>query len=63
MITAEKHDEQPKVVAVTHAWRDENQDDVMNQGNRIHQWVRKVVEPSPLFDPRKEKETYQQERK
>jgi hypothetical protein len=35
----------------------------MDQGNRIHQWVRKATKPLPLFDPRKEKETYKQERK
>jgi hypothetical protein len=35
----------------------------MDQGNRIYQWVRKEIEPLPLFDPRKEKETYQKERK
>jgi hypothetical protein len=37
--------------------------DVMDQGNRIHQWVRKATEPQPLFDPRKEKEMYTQARK
>jgi hypothetical protein len=38
-------------------------EDAMDQGNRIHQWVRKATKPLPLFDPRKEKETYQQARK
>jgi hypothetical protein len=54
--------EQPKIAAVMHGGM-RTEVDVMDQGNIIHQWVRKAVEPLPLFDPRKEKETYQQARK
>jgi hypothetical protein len=38
-------------------------EDAVDQGNKIHWWVRKEAEPLPLFDPRKDKETYQQARK
>jgi hypothetical protein len=37
--------------------------DEMDQGNRIHEWVRKAIYPQPLFAPRKEKEMYMKERK
>jgi hypothetical protein len=36
-----------------------NEYDVIEQRNTIHQWVRKEIEPLPLFDTRKEKESYQ----
>jgi hypothetical protein len=61
MIVAEACDEQPRIKQLCGGMR--TRVDVIDQGNRIHQWVRKATEPLPLFDPRKEKETYQQERK
>jgi hypothetical protein len=33
------------------------------QGKQTEQWVRKVAEPPPLFDPRKERDMYKKERK
>jgi hypothetical protein len=62
MIAAEECNEQPKIAAVTHG-ETRTKADVMDQGNTIHQWIRKAAEPLPLFDHRKEKETYQQARK
>jgi hypothetical protein len=63
MIAVEAHDEQPKIASSGYTWRNKNRADVTDQGNRIHQWVRKETEPQLLFDPRKEKETYTQARK
>jgi len=33
--------------------------DATDEGNRIHQWVRKEMEPTPLFDHIKDKYAYQ----
>jgi hypothetical protein len=62
MVIAEKHNEQPNITVVMRGGTRTGVD-LMDQGNRIHQWVRKTTEPLPLFDPRKEKETYTQARK
>jgi hypothetical protein len=56
------HDEQPKIAAVTCVGTRTGVN-AMDQGNRIHHWVKKAVEPQPLFDLRKEKEMYMQARK
>jgi hypothetical protein len=61
MIVTKECDDTHKVASVTHG-RTRTGSDVTDQGNRIHQWVRTVADHTPLFDPRKEKETYQQER-
>jgi hypothetical protein len=57
MIAVEACDEQPKIETIR-CGGTRTREDVTNQGNKIHQWVRKATEPSPLFDPGKEKETY-----
>jgi hypothetical protein len=37
--------------------------DATEKGKGVEQWIRKEVEPMPTFNPQKERETYQQERK
>jgi hypothetical protein len=58
MIAAKYDDDHPRIATVTYGGT-RTEEDTMDQGNRIHQWVRKATKPLPLFDPRKEKETYQ----
>ena len=54
MIEAKAHNEKPNISTVTReVMRPEA--DATDQGNIIHQWVRKVANPLPLFDPRKDK--------
>jgi hypothetical protein len=60
MIAAKECDDQLRIEAVTCGGARTGVD-VIDQG--IHQWVRKEAKPLPLFDPRKEKETYKQARK
>jgi hypothetical protein len=62
MIPTEVHDEQPNVATIT-CGGTRTKVDATNQGNRIHQWARKSIEPMSLFDPAKEKDTYKKERK
>jgi hypothetical protein len=62
MIVVEAHEEQPNIAAVT-CRGTRIRVDVTYQGNRIHQWVRNATESQPLFDPRKENETYMKARK
>jgi hypothetical protein len=62
MIIAKKNNEQPKITVVTRGGM-RNRGDVIDKRNRIHQWVKKVVEPYPMFYPQKSKETYHQVRK
>jgi hypothetical protein len=62
MISAERHNEGPKVAVVTHGGA-RTGTDMTNQGKQTEQWVRKSAGPIPTFDPQQEKETYQRERK
>jgi hypothetical protein len=61
-ISAEKCSEGPRIVVVMREG-DRTRVDMMNEGNQTKKWVRKSANPMPDFDPRKEKETYQRERK
>jgi hypothetical protein len=62
MIAVEDHDDQSRIDEVT-CGGTRIKEDMTDRGNNIHQWVRKEIEPLPLFDPRKEKETYPKARK
>jgi hypothetical protein len=62
MIASEESEKKPKITLVTCEGM-KIIPNAMNQGNKIDKWVRKDENPSPLFDPGKEKETYKQSRK
>jgi hypothetical protein len=62
MIGEEEHEKQPKIVVVMRRGT-RTRVDVIDQGNMINQWVKRVVEPQPLFNHIKEKEMYTQVRK
>jgi hypothetical protein len=49
-ISVERHNEGPRVAVVTHGG-DRTWDDMMNEGKKNEQWVRKLVGPIPAFDP------------
>ena len=59
MIAFEEHYDQPRVVFVTHGGMRIGSDLIV-KGKGVEQWIRKEVEPMPVFNPKKEKETYQQ---
>jgi hypothetical protein len=54
MIRVEEHDDQPRVVVVTHGGT-RIRLDAMEKGKRVEQWIRKVVEPMGTFNLKKEK--------
>jgi hypothetical protein len=62
MIVAKECDNQPRIQIVMHGGM-RTEADTTYQGNSIHKWERKVAEPLHICNPRKEKETYQKERK
>jgi hypothetical protein len=57
MIVAKECDNHPIIIVVMHEGMRSGAD-MTDKGNIIHQWVRKVVDLLPFFDPREEKETY-----
>jgi hypothetical protein len=62
MIVAEKHDDRPRVATIMHvgARRGAN---ATEQGIRTDHWVRKATKPPLIFDPQKERDTYEKVRK
>jgi len=62
MTTAKERDELLNIETVM-CGGERTRVDVTYQGKRTEQWVRKAKEPPPLFDPIKDKDTYQQARK
>jgi hypothetical protein len=62
MISTERCNEGPRVVAITRGGSRTGTDKTI-EGKQMEQWVRKSAGPIPTFDPQQEKETYQRERK
>jgi hypothetical protein len=62
MIATKEHDDNPRVAAITCGGMRTGVD-AMEKGKGVEKWMRKSIEPTPTFNPQKEKETYQQARK
>jgi hypothetical protein len=62
MIAAEEHEDQTRITFVMREGTRTGVD-AMEKGKGIKQWIRKKFKPMPTFNPHKEKETYQQDRK
>jgi hypothetical protein len=62
MIATEEHDDHPRIEIVM-CGRTRIGVDAMENEKGMEKWIRKVVEANPTFNPWKEKETCQQDRK
>jgi hypothetical protein len=52
MIVVEEPNDQPRVAVVTHGGM-RTGPDATEKGKGVEQWIRKVVEPMPTFNPQK----------
>jgi len=57
MVVVEERDDQPRVATIFHRGTIIGPY-VTKKGKGVEQWIRKEVEPTPTFNPHKEKETY-----
>jgi hypothetical protein len=62
MIATEERDDKP-IVEVVMRGGTRTRPNAMKKGKGVEQWIRKTIEPMSAFNPQKERETYQQERK